>query len=379
MTLHRIKAVSKKEFKQLARDKKLLFVIFFFPVLLLIVFGYAINFDVKHVKIAVLDYDHSYESRLLISKLNASVYFDLTAMLNSPKEIDEVINKKEAQAVLTIPPDFARALNRQDETAHLQFVIDGVDGNTATIIKNYVSLFTMNFSEEINSEFLAKIGKSYRPLLEILPRFQFNSDLKSTKFLMPGLIAMILIVTAVVTVSLSLVREKERGTSEQIRVSSINSFELITGKSIPYILISLLNAGMVLAAGYLFFETGVAGSWLLLTLSVLIFIVASISMGIFISVIADSQQVAFQVSSLVSLLPSLILSGFIFPIDSMPVAIRFFTNLTPATFFIKALRAIMLKGVGLSYFGEQLIYLSLFPVFFFAISTLINRKKMRKA
>ncbi len=379
MSTHRIKAVVKKEFKQLLRDKKLLFVIFFFPVLLLVVFGYVINFDVKHVKLAVLDKSHSYESRLFVSKLKASNYFDLKKVLSSEDEINGVINNKDAQAVVTIPSDFSKNIGRQDRSASVQFIIDGVDGNTATIIRNYLTLFTFNFSNELNSEFLKRFGKKEISTLELQPRFQFNPMLESTKFLMPGLIAMILIVTAVVTVSLSLVREKEKGTAEQLRVSAINSLELIFGKSIPYTLISLINAGLVLAAGYLFFGTTVAGSWLLLFLTVLIFTIASISMGIFFSVIADSQQVAFQVSSLVSMLPSLILSGFIFPIESMPLVIRFFTNLTPATFFIKALRAIMLKGVGLGYFWEQLVYLLLFPIAFFALSTLINKKKMRRA
>ncbi len=356
-----------------------MFVLFFFPVFLLVIFGYAITFDVKHVKVAIADYDHSYESRLLISKIRASDYFDIVEFSQSQKEIDRIINDKKAQAVIVIPSSFSKDIYDGNKKAKLQFVIDGVDGNTATIIKNYLTLFTLNFSSALRNEISQKRGKSIEEIVEVLPRFQFNPDLESTKFLMPGLIALILIVTSTITVSLSLVKEKEVGTIEQLKVSSINSFELLTGKSLPYIVVSLINAGFVLAADYFFFGTTVAGSWWLLFLAIFIFVVASISMGVFVSTISDSQQIAYQISYLASFLPSFILSGFIFPIESMPPIIRIFAYLTPSTFFIRALRAIMLKGVGLPAFWEQLVYLLLFPLFFFTLSTLINRKKIREA
>jgi ABC-2 type transport system permease protein len=368
-------AIAKKEFKHLLRDKRLLFVVFFFPVLLLAVFGYAINFDVKHVKIAVLDRDHSRESREFVRKLSATAYFDVVSFLDSERQIDYVINSKEAQTVLTIPQGFGESLHRTDKKAVLQFVVDGVDGNTATIIINYERLFSARYSDELNASFLSRRGVP----LDIETRFLFNPNLESSKFLLPGLIAMILIVTAMVTVSLSLVREKELGTEEQLRVSSISSFELITGKALPYVTVSMINAALVLFAGYLLFGIVVKGSWLLLTLSMLVFVTASISMGIFVSVIADSQQLAFQLSSLISLLPSVILSGFVFPIESMPRIIQYFAYLTPTTFFIKVLRGIILKGVGLEAFGMELIYLLVFPFFFFGISSLISMRKARNS
>ncbi len=379
MKLNKMRAVAKKEFKQLLRDKRLLFVIFFFPILLLVVFGYAINFDVQHVKLAVLDRDHSPESRLLLEKLNATVYFDVVKTLDSPSEIDEAINRKIAQAVMVIPPDFSKNVNTPLKDAKLQFVIDGIDGNTATIIKNYVDTFTELYSARLNAKFLNRLGKVITPTISVTPLFEFNPDLRSTVFLLPGLIAMILIVTASVTVALSFVREKEHGTEEQLRVSSLNSIELIIGKSLPFILVSVINAAMVLLAGYLLFGVAVKGSLLLLALAVLIFVIASTALGILVSVISDSQQVAFQLASLISMLPSLILSGFIFPIESMPKIIQLFTNLTPATFFIKAIRAIILKGVGLQNFWPQLVYLSLFPIILFGLSSAITKRKMDRA
>jgi len=375
----KIKAVSKKEFKQLIRDRRLLFVIFFFPVLLLVVFGYAINFDVQHVKIAVLDKDKTPESRLLLDKLSATVYFDLVRTLSSYKEIDDVIDSKEAQVVMVIPHDFSKKINTPTKDAKLQFIIDGIDGNTATIIKSYVDNFTLLYSQKLNADFLNKLGREITPAITVAPLFEFNPDLRSTVFLLPGLIAMILIVTAAVTVALSFVREKEHGTEEQLRVSSLSSIELIIGKSLPYILVAIINATIVLVAGSFLFDVAIKGSLLLLAVAVVIFVIAATALGILVSVLSDSQQVAFQLASLISLLPSLILSGFIFPIESMPDAIKIFTNLTPATFFIKAIRAIMLKGVGLQYFWPQLIYLALFPIILFALASLITKRKLDKA
>lgn len=238
---------------------------------------------------------------------------------------------------------------------------------------NYVTSATQIYNGKIQSEILADKGiEVYKPI-DLQPMFMFNPELKSTIFLIPGLIAMILIITAVVSVSLSLVREKERGTIEQINVSSLNTIELLIGKSIPYIFIALTDAVLILIAGYFLFDVTVAGSLWLLLLSTLIFIFASISLGIFISVVADSQQVAFTMATFASLLPSVILSGFIFPIESMPLPVQILTNITPAKFYLVALRAIMLRGVGISAFWDQLGYLILFTVFFLGLATVIKK------
>ena len=183
-------------------------------------------------------------------------------------------------------------------------------------------------------------------------------------YLIPGLIALILIVTVVITVSLSLVREKERGTIEQINVSSLTEMELILGKLVPYVAISFIIAGMILIAGFILFDVVVKGSYILLFISILIFLIASTAIGIFISAISDSQQVAFSVATFASLLPATLLSGFIFPIESMPIIIRITTNITPAKFFIIALRDIIIKGVGLTVFWQQWIYMLIFAFVF---------------
>ena len=371
-------AIAKKEIRQLKRDTRLLFVIFFFPVFLLIIFGYAVNFDVKHIQIAIYDQDKSELSRDFIRSLTNSEYFEFHSYINSEKQINKYLDEKIVQSVIVIPNDFSENINSRKD-ADIQFLIDGVDGNTATIIQNYFTAATFSYNQKVSAKMLALAGKkSYQPV-SLESRFWFNPDLETTKFLIPGLIAMILIVIAVVTVSLSLVREKEKGTIEQLNVSPLSTIELLLGKNFPYVVLSLINATFILAAGYALFGVEVKGSMLLLFFTTLIFLLASTSLGILVSVVANSQQVAFTFATFLSLLPSVILSGFIFPIDSMPVAVQVITNITPAKFFIVILRGIMLRGVGFEAFWQQIIYLLFFTIVVMGLATIINRRKTEAA
>jgi ABC-2 type transport system permease protein len=372
--LKRTFAIIKKEVRQLKRDTRLLAVIFSFPVLLLIMFGYAVNFDVKNIKIAIYDQDKSELSKDFINSLNSSEYFIIVDFINNESDINTLLDQKVAKCVIVIPSDFSQKINSNRNTS-IQYLIDGVDANTASIIQNYMFAATAQFNQKVNSETLARNGlKKFIPL-SLETQFWFNPDLKTTRYLIPGLIAMILIVTAVITVALSFVREKEKGTMEQLNVSSLQSIELILGKTLPFVIIALVNAGLILLAGYIFFGVEVKGSYLLLLLTTLIFLTASTSLGIFISVVSDSQQVAFTAATFVSLLPSLILSGFVFPIDSMPVIIQVITNITPAKFFIEILRAIILRGVGISAFWDQIVYLIIFTTILIVLASVIGKRK----
>ncbi len=370
---HRILAIAKKEYRQLKRDTRMLFIVFFFPVVLLAIFGYAINFDVKHIKIAVYDQDKSDYTREYVDGLISSEYFDLVKYVSDDNEIKTLLDEKIVQAVIVFPNDLSRRLNNNEEVK-VQYLVDGVDGNTATVIVNYVNAATFSYSLKLTKEYLAVTGKKMYVPISLEPRFWFNPELVSVLFLIPGLMGMILIITAVISVSLSIVREKERGTIEQINVSPLSSLELIIGKILPYIVISLINATIVLTAGYVLFGVAIKGDPLLLLLGTLTFLFAAIGLGIFISTVADSQQVAFQAANVSSLLPSLILSGFIFPIESMPTVIQWVTNITPAKFYIVILRAILLRGAGLSAFWDQLIYLLIFGIVFIGLATIVDRK-----
>ena len=375
--LNRIFAIAKKELKQLSRDTRMLFIIFFFPVVLLIIFGYAINFDVKHIKIAVYDQDKSDYTREYVNGLISSEYFDLITYVQDESEIKRLLDEKIVQAVVVFPNDLSRKLLSKQEVK-VQYLIDGVDGTTASAIKNYVNAATYSYSIKLIKEYLAVTGKNLYVPIDLQPRFWFNPELQSTKFLIPGLMGMILIVTAVISISLSIVREKERGTIEQINVSPLSSFEFILGKTIPYIFLSLINATIVLVAGYILFGIVIQGSLLLLLFGTLAFLFAALGLGIFISTVADSQQVAFQAANVTSLLPSFMLSGFIFPIETMPAAIQVLTNVTPAKFYVVILRAILLRGAGISAFWDQLIYLGIFGTVFITLAIIIDKRSKGK-
>lgn len=375
----RIIAISKKEIRQLSRDRRMLYLLFIFPVLLLAIFGYAVNFDVKNIKLAVYDRENSDYSREFINSMLSSEYFTYAKTISNENEIKAILDKKEAQAVLVIPKDFSQKALLRGGESKLQFLVDGVDGNTASIISNYVQSATRLYNQSFQAQALSKYGTVINPPVTLEPIFWFNPTLQSSKYLVPGLIGMILIITAVISVSLSLVREKEKGTIEQINVSSLSTMELLLGKAFPYIIISFIDAIIVLLTGYVLFGVEVKGSLFLLFATTFEFIIAAISMGIFISVIADTQQVAFMLATFSSMLPSMILSGFIFPIESMPAIVQVFTNVSPAKFYIIILRAIMLKGVGLPAFWEQTVYLALFAIFFLGLASVINNKKLKSA
>ncbi len=377
--LNRIIAISKKEVKQLLRDKRMMFVLFFFPVFLLVIFGYAVNFDVQNVRLAVQDNDRTATSRDLVKTISSSSYFQIVEYYDNDKRGKEILDAGIAKGVMIIPTNFEKDIYSANENIKVQFLLDGVDGNSAAIIQNY-SIATINsFNSKLSDKASARIGVNLEPPINLQTRFWFNPELQTTIYLLPGLIALILIVTAVITVSLSLVREKERGTIEQINVSSLTILELLLGKIFPYVIISFINAAVILFAGYILFGATVMGSYFLLFVSTFLFLFASTAIGIFISVVSDSQQVAFTIATFASLLPATILSGFIFPIESMPVIIQWLTNITPAKFFIIALRSIIIKGVGISAFWDQWIYMIVFAFIFLLISVVKYNKALKSA
>lgn len=371
--IYRIYALVKKEFRQIRRDARTLYLIFLFPVFLLILFGYALSLDVKNVKIAIKNNDNSAETRDFITMMQSSGYFKIAGYIQTDKEINTWLDEKLAQCVIVFPPNFTEDM-RAGKNVKLQFLVDGVDGNTATVIMNYVTSATRFYNNKITQEFLERTGlKSFTPI-DPQPLFWYNPDLNTTKFLIPGLFCMILITTGVILTTLSIVREKELGSMEQLRVSPMGSLELIIGKTIPYTVVALFVAAFTLLISNIAFGLEIKGNYLLLLGTTLVFLIATLSLGIFISAISDSQQVAFQVASVATMLPTFILSGFIFPIESMPLPVQILTNITPAKFYIVIIRAIILKGVGITAFWQELLSLAAFAVFFTGIAAIKMKK-----
>ena len=371
--LSKILSISKKEFWQISRDRRTLMIIFALPIFLLILFGYAITLDINTIKLGVYDKDKTEASRDFINGFIGSSYFKIISYANSDAEVNELLDRGTVQCVMVVPDNFSKDLASKINIS-IQFLIDGVDANTASIILNYVNAATRFYSVNFTKEFLAVKGiKPYQPI-NLEPQFWYNKDLNTTQFFIPGLIAMLLIIISVILTSISLVREKELGTIEQIRVSPVTSLELIFGKIIPYLIISLLIAYSILFIGYILFDIVIKGSHLFLFIGTLCYLMATLSMGVLISTVADSQQVAFQMAQLMSQLPTVILSGFIFPIESMPWPVQILSNITPAKFYIVILRDILIKGVGFEAYKMQMVYLIIFATILITIAVIRTKR-----
>lgn len=378
VTFERIKPVVKKEFRQISRDKLSLGLLLVLPAFLLIMYGYALNFDVKHLSLAVLDQEKSQRSRGFIDKFRQTEYFDVEYNLTDQKQIDDLMEKGKVQVALVVPWDFSRSLIAGRETA-VQVLIDGGEAGIAGTAIGYVNAVIQSYTTGIVVKAMeARGGADLSVPLELRPRVWFNPELKSVRFLIPGLMAFVLMITVVISTAFSVVREIERGSIEQIIVSPLRPHELIIGKIIPYALISLFSAHTVLLFGDLLFDVSIKGSYAWLLAGILFFLVCGLGLGLLISTIASTQQVAFMIAVITTMLPTFILSGFVFPIRNMPVVIQAVTYLIPARYFLIILRGVMLKGVGLSAFGEELAVLAGFGLLTLILSSARMNKTLRK-
>jgi len=359
-------AVALKELRQILRDKRSLMILLFVPAFFLLLYGYALNFDIRNVKLAVQDKDRSTKSRELVSSFVNSGYFLLVGYIDNPDEIDRLVDEGRVRAILSIPPGFERDLSIR-KAVTVQVIIDGDNANTASTVSGYARTLINEFG---GAQFRLALSEgpaspmpdpSRRvPVIGIEPRIWYNPQLRSTLFLVPGLIAYISMITAVVSTALSVVREKERGTMEQVRMAPLSPLPYIIGKTMPYLVISFVSAILVILSAMLLFDLPMRGSWLLLCFAIGLFLIGAQAQGLLISTIADTQQVAFQVALLSSLLPTMVLSGFIFPITSMQTVVQWIARIVPARYFLVALRSIVLKGADITAFWQQLVALAIF-------------------
>ena len=364
-------AVGRKEFRQISRDRRSLLVLLFVPALFLLLYGYALNFDVQNVALAVHDLDRSTASRDLVSSFVTSGYFELVAEVDSPREIDDIIDTGEARAALVVPARFQEDL-LSGRRVPVQVIVNGDNSNTATTVMGYAMQVLQAASAPYQLEMTSR---QHTQPVSVEPRVWYNPQLRSALFLIPGLIAYIGMISAVISTALSVVREKERGTMEQIRMAPLGASTYIAGKTLPYFAISLATSVFVVLASMVLFDLPMNGSWLLLLLSLSLYLAGALGLGLMVSSIAESQQVAFQVAVLVSFLPTMMLSGFVFPIASMPTAIQAVTYLVPARYFIVALRAILLKGASIATFWEDLAALSLYAVVMLFLASMRLRRQ----
>lgn len=374
----RILAVMRKEFIHILRDVRTMAVVVILPVLMLILYGYAINMDVRHLRTAVLDYDRSSTSRDFIRLLQHNEYFDVVRYLDTHRQIDDLLNRGEAKLILVIPRGFGREL-ASGRTPQIQALVDGSDSTGATIAQGYVSGFVQAFSVEYARQFAMRKGLPAERIvapIDFRPRVWYNPEMHSTYFIVPGLIAVILQMLAALLTSLTIVRERERGTIEQLVVSPIMPHELMIGKVIPYVLIAYADVLLVLAVGRWLFHVPLRGSVALLLVHSGVFLLSSLGIGLLISVIARTQLVAFIAAMLGTMLPSVLLSGFVFPISAMPKPLQVLTYLIPARYFIVILRGIFLKGVGPEVLWKHTLPLVLFGVIAVGISAMKFQKRL---
>jgi len=360
--------VMRKEFRQIRRDSRSLVFMILLPAFLLIMFGFALNFDVKHIPLAVVDQDGSRLSRALVEKFATTEYFDIRATLDRTGDIDGLMAREKIRAALVIPTTYSRDL-LAGRSPSVQFLVDGANAMSGTTAAGYAASILQSHSQKVTLNALAKhgLGGMTRPLRTEV-RIWYNPELRSARFLVPGLMAFILMVTLTTSTAFSIVREKERGTMEQIAVSPLRPAALIIGKLIPYIILSLASAHIVLGLGWILFGVAVKGSYFLLLLTIILFLVSGLGQGILISSITRTQQVAFLLSVLTTILPTFILSGFVFPVRNMPPFIQAITYLIPAKYFLVSLRAIILKGVGLAAFWDQVLLLAGFAAAILVLS-----------
>lgn len=374
MQLKRLLTIAKKEFIHVKRDKASLVIAVMMPIMMILLFGFAVNTDVNNINLAVYDGSKTMESRELVNKFTNSYYFNLYGTVDSPDDVESYISSGKVKVGLVIPPDYAKTL-RKNTTAEIQMLVDGSDPTIAKTARSYSALIGNNYSIEIKQIEVSKAGldKQQSAGINLKSLVLYNPTLESSKFNIPGVIGLILQNITVILTAFAMVRERERGTMEQLIMTPVTPFELIAGKLIPYIVIGFLDMLLSLLLGYVIFGVGVNGSLILLIILGMLFLICSLAMGMLISTISKTQLQAMQ-AAVAMILPSVLLSGFMFPREAMPKIVYYISNIIPMTYFLEILRGIMVKGVGIRYLINPIIALLVIT----AIFIILTMKNFRK-
>ncbi|CRX38864.1 ABC transporter permease [Estrella lausannensis] len=354
----RIKEMILKEFIQIFRDPRMRSIIFVIPIFQIVIFGYAVTTDVNHIATWILDNDNSKSSRAVSDAFSKSGYFQIHGYLKNEREIAQVLDSGSALVVLTIPQGFQDKIE-SGEVATMQSIIDGTDSNTARIVSGYVGKIARGLNYESADKKLRQIGNkmAYAPI-HLESRAWFNDNLESRNFYIPGIITTIVTLVTLTMTSMSIVREKEVGTMEQILVSPIKKIEFILGKTIPFSLIAYIDVILILTVATFWFEVPLRGSILLLFVAVTFYLFTILGIGFFISTISHTQQQAMM-GTFFFYFPMVLLSGFLFPIVNMPDSIQWVTYINPLRYFISFIRSLFLKGVGLEILWPQIAALAI--------------------
>jgi ABC-2 type transport system permease protein len=382
----RLLAIARKETLQFRRDSKSLAMAFLLPVILLLLLGYAITWDVENIATAVVDHDNSSRSRELTEAFRAAGYFDIEKHLANESEIAPLLERRDVQIVLVFPPDFSADLDG-GRPARLQVILDGSDANTASIILGYVQALTASYAARVAAggagvglsgaqDPAMTIQSQARPAIQVESRVWYNEELRSRNMIVPGLIPVIMMIIAAMLTSLTIAREWERGTMEQLAATPVTRLEVVIGKLLPYIAIGFVDMIVASAVGVLLFEVPFRGDPLLLLALSFFFLVGALGLGMFISAVARSQLLAMQFALVLTFLPAYLLSGFMFSLDVMPRALRALSYLVPARYFLVVTRGIFLKGVGVEVLHVQGLLMVAFGAIGLALSIRVFRKEI---
>jgi len=367
--VNRIRAIAQKEVFHILRDPQILVFALGMPVALILLFGYAVSFDVEHIPLAVVDQDHSSESRALVAAFTAQDLFELVAERETAEAVEPLLRRNVARAALIIPQGYSRDVHR-GETATAQLLLDGADNMSASIALGYANSIALAQSL---GRARVQLGGFEMPV-EARVRTLFNPRLESSVVLVPGLMVIVLVLVAVMLTALTVAREYERGSMEQLFATPVGRLEIILGKLAPYFALGLVQVLLVLVTGVVLFDVPVNGSLALLFLIASVFLLAMLMQGLVISVVTRNQMIASQVAAISTLLPAMLLSGFVFPVDNMPPVLQGIAHVLPAKYFVDGLRGVLLRGNGLDVVWLDLLAMGAF----FAVMLVVATKRFQR-
>ena len=379
MSWHRLVAITRKELIQVVRDARSLLVVVAMPILLMFAYGYGISFDIKHVPICILDREGSQQSQDLLKRFQSSEYFRVVKAVDSDQELVAAIDSGRCQLAIVIPWDFSRKLAAGGK-AEVQAIADASDNNTANVSMSYSAAILQGYSQQVQLEWLRRQGlagaSSGSAPIRVDARTWFNENLESSAGIVPGVVVMVMAVVGTFLTSLTIAREWERGTMEQLISTPATSMEVMLGKLAPYFIIGMLDTTVCAVLGVLWFDVPFRGHWSVFFLSSTLFLIVVLSLGYFFSVIGKSQLAANQLAMLATFLPTFLLSGFIFPIDQMPVPVQVISWVLPARYFMTIIRSVFLKGTSLARLQTNLLPLAVFAALLALLATRAFHKRL---
>lgn len=359
-----------KEFYHIFRDRRTLFILLGMPMVQIIIFGFALTNEVKNTKIAVINQSQSVSATRLVQKIESSSYFELYSQSKDAAQMDKLFKKGAVKIAIVIPSDFDPSIVNQNK-GQLQIIADATDPNVATALTNYLSVIIQDFQKELNP------NSSIPYKIDVEARMMYNPQLKGAYNFVPGVMAMVLLLVCTMMTALTVVREKELGNMEILLASPINPIKIILAKAVPYLLLSIINITTILLLSYFVLDVPINGSIFLLYAESILFILVSLGLGLLISAGTDSQQSAMFISLVAMFLPTVMFSGFIFPIENMPLPLRIISNFIPAKWFFIIVKSVMIKGVGLKLIWKETLILTCMMLFFFGMA--IKKFKIRLA